>query len=84
MVVAGVLASLLTREWSWAAGGVLVGLAMPFTLLVIMPTNHLLLHGAPSEADAASLVARWGRLHWVRSLLGPAGLLLLAARLRLD
>jgi len=81
--VSGVVASRLTSEWVWGVGGLLVGLAIPFTLLVIMPTNRQLLHGAPSESEAATLLARWGHLHWVRSLLGLAALLLLCSRVRL-
>jgi len=61
---------------------VTVGLAIPFTLLVILPTNRQLLRGAPSESEAATLLARWGHLHWVRSLLGLAALLLLCSRVR--
>jgi hypothetical protein len=82
-LAAGVLASVATREWIWAMAGVLVGAAIPFTLLVIMPTNRVLLHGAPADEEAAVLLARWGRLHWVRSLLGLGALLLIASKLRL-
>ena len=81
-LVSGVIVSLLTSEWVWAVSGVTVGLAIPFTLLVIMPTNRQLLRGAPSESEAATLLARWGHLHWVRSLLGLAALLLLCSRVR--
>jgi Domain of unknown function (DUF1772) len=49
--------------------GILLGLVIPFTLIVIMPTNQRLL--APdldrTSAEAASLLARWGRLHAVRT-----------------
>ena len=81
-LVGGVIASLLTSQWVWGLGGLLVGLAIPFTLLVIMPTNRQLLHGAPSEAEAATLLTRWGLLHWVRSLLGLVALVLLCSRVR--
>jgi hypothetical protein len=47
-----------------------------------MPTNRRLLHGAPSKPEAAMLLARWGHLHWVRSLLGLAALVLLCSRVR--
>ena len=82
-LVSGVIVSWLTSEWIWAVSGVTVGLAIPFTLLVIMPTNRRLLHGAPSEPEAAMLLARWGHLHWVRSLLGLVALVLLCSRVRL-
>ncbi len=82
-VVSGVVASLLTSQWVWGLSGLLVGLAIPFTLLVIMPTNRQLLHGTPSEAEAATLLIRWGHLHWVRSVLGLMALALLCSRVRL-
>jgi len=53
-------------------GGLLLGLVIPFTLLVILPTNKRLLDpGLDRNAtETAVLLARWGRLHAVRSLLG--------------
>jgi len=77
--LSAVLVSFLTSEWAWALGGVLVGAAIPFTLVAIMPVNHQLLDTAAAlpEDRAASLLARWGRLHWVRSIFGTAGLIVL-------
>jgi hypothetical protein len=52
--------------------GVLLGLVIPFTLIVILPTNQRLL--GPDldrrSEEAARLLARWGRLHAVRTGLG--------------
>ncbi len=45
-LVSSVSVSLLTWEWPWALGGLLVGAAIPFTLLAIMPTNRRLLDTA--------------------------------------
>jgi hypothetical protein len=52
-------------------GGVLLGAVIPFTLLVMLPTNQrLLAQGLDrGSAEAAELLARWGRLHAVRSVL---------------
>jgi hypothetical protein len=54
------------------AGGLLLGAVIPFTLLVIFPTNKRLLdHGLDRRsAEAEELLGRWGRLHAVRSVLG--------------
>ena len=69
---------LLTAVGAWALGrgvpvlvaGLLLGAAIPFTLLVVLPTNRRLLDLAldPHAPEAASLLARWGRLHAVRSV----------------
>ena len=50
-------------------GGLLLGLVIPFTLMVILPTNRLLLDPEldRGSAETAALLARWGRLHTVRS-----------------
>lgn len=53
----------------WLIGGILLGSVIPFTLVVILPTNKQLL--APtldkSSVQTQELLSRWGRLHAVRS-----------------
>ena len=58
-------------------GGVLLVLVIPFTALVILPTNKKLLDPATAnDLDLAEkLLTRWGRLHAVRSVLSSASLL---------
>jgi hypothetical protein len=62
----------------WAVAGVLLGLVIPFTLIVILPTNKQLLSPALGRwsAEAGQLLARWGALHAVRSVLSTVALLL--------
>jgi hypothetical protein len=57
-----------------------LGLVIPFTLIVILPTNKRLLDPGldRSSAEAAALLARWGRLHAVRSVLSALAFGLLA------
>lgn len=52
-------------------GSVLLGAVVPFTLLVILPTNRRLLAPTldPDSIEAAALLRRWGRPHAVRSVL---------------
>lgn len=59
--------------------GLLQGSAIPFTLLVIYPTNGRLLDPAldGSSPEAAKLLRRWGQLHLVRSLASSAAFILL-------
>ena len=44
---------------------------VPFTLVVILPTNHRLLDPSldARSSEAVALLMRWGRLHAVRTLL---------------
>jgi hypothetical protein len=56
--------------WFWAAA--LVFAVIPFTLIVIFPTNHRLLDPRRDKrsAETRQLLERWGRLHAVRTVLG--------------
>jgi uncharacterized membrane protein len=81
LAVAGFLSGLVAwrsrSEARWLVGGVLLVLVIPFTALVILPTNKKLLD--PATANdlnlAEKLLIRWGRLHAVRSVLSLASLL---------
>lgn len=62
----------------WLVAGVLLGSVIPFTLIVILPTNKRLLSPELDRrsAEAERLLARWGALHAVRSVLSGMALLL--------
>ena len=87
LAIAGLAAAL----GAWAQGrgtsvliaGLLLGSVVPFTLIVMFPTNKRL--SDPTLDDAASttaaLLEKWNRLHWVRS--GAALLALLVLLLHL-
>lgn len=57
---------------AWLVAGVLLGLVVPYTLLVIFPTNKRLLDRtlSPDAPETRQLLRRWGALHAVRTLLG--------------
>lgn len=57
--------------------GLLLGSVVPFTLLVILPTNRRLLDPTLDRrgSEAAHLLTRWGQLHAVRSVLGSVAFL---------
>jgi uncharacterized membrane protein len=59
---------------AWLWGGLLILAVVPFTLLVIRPTNdRLLVPGRDlASAETRQLLERWGRLHAVRSALSLA------------
>jgi len=69
--LAALTAYLLGAGTPWLIGGILVGLLIPFTLIVIFPTNRRLLSPALAKdsPEAARLLDRWGKLHAVRSVL---------------
>jgi hypothetical protein len=61
----------------WLVAALLVGSVVPFTLVVIMPTNHRLLTSGRdlSSTETRHLLVRWGRLHAVRTALSLVGTL---------
>jgi len=65
------------------AGGLLLGLVIPFTLLVILPTNQRLLDPGLDRRspETARLLVRWGRLHAVRSAVAGLAFVLLTYHL---
>jgi len=81
----GLVGAWQLRDPLAALGAILLASVMPFTLMVILPTNKQLLDpvlDAGSER-AAALLARWNRLHAVRSVLSAAGFTLMLWRLAL-
>jgi uncharacterized membrane protein len=81
LAVAGFLSALIAwrsrSDVRWLIGGGLLVAVIPFTALVILPTNKKLLDPATAnDLDLAEkLLTRWGRLHAVRSVLSLASLL---------
>jgi hypothetical protein len=71
-LIAAVIAWAQGRGVAVLVGGLLLGLVIPFTLVVILPTNQRILDPGLDRRSgkAAALLVRWGRLHAVRSVLG--------------
>ena len=61
----------------WLVGGVLLVAVIPYTLIVVFPTNNKLLDPAIDKNPdlARRLLTRWGRLHTVRSIMSLAAFL---------
>jgi Domain of unknown function (DUF1772) len=55
----------------WLIAAILIGAVVPFTFVVIMPTNHKLLEPGRdlSSAETRALLEKWGNLHAVRTAL---------------
>lgn len=61
-----------TQNFLWLVGAVVILLNWPFTLLVIMPTNHKILAVEKDKASAETvkMIVHWGKLHAIRTSLG--------------
>jgi len=77
-LLAAIAAWLAGASFWWVVAGALLGSVIPFTLLVILPTNQQLLRPSvdPRSRPIGPLLQRWGRLHAVRSVLGGLALVL--------
>ena len=68
----GTLAWWISGRFSFLLGGLLMIANWPWTLLGIMPTNHILMATdiASAGSQSRALLERWNRLHAVRTGLG--------------
>jgi anthrone oxygenase-like protein len=82
--VAGVLRWALVGGLGYLGGAFLLLAVVPFTLLVVSPTNKRLLdlHAKGEVGDAHELLRRWNGLHAVRSGLSVAALGFMLSGLR--
>ena len=69
--IGGISAWFLGAPRLWFVGAVLIFAVIPFTLIVIMPTNKKLLDPALDRTSEVThqLLLDWGKLHAVRSIL---------------
>ena len=81
--LAGALAWVLGAGGMWLVGAVSIGLVIPFTFLVIMPTNQQLLTPGRdlASSETSLLLTKWARLHAVRSLLSTTAALIYLVQL---
>jgi uncharacterized membrane protein len=78
LAVVGLLANLIA--WyqgfglGWLIGWLLLGTLVPFTLVVVIPTNRRLLDpGLDSgSGEAGELLTQWGQLHAMRTVVSVA------------
>src|SRR5437667_11139569 len=77
-LLSSIAAWLFGATFWWLIAGILLGSVIPFTQLVILPTNKQLLSPTLDgrSAQTEQLLARWGTLHAVRSVLSGTALLL--------
>ncbi len=75
----GIAAGLFTGGAVWIVAAFALSAVVPFTLFVMWPINKRLEDPALDlgDAEARDLLARWGRLHAVRTAIGLVALLLM-------
>ena len=76
--LSGLVGWFLGGGGGWIVAAVLIGAAVPFTLIVVMPTNNRLLEPGRDldSAETRLLLERWGNLHAVRTALSLTATLL--------
>lgn len=77
-LLSSIAAWLAGATFWWLVGGILLGSLIPFTLIVILPTNKQLLSSTLDRRSPQTerLFARWAALHAIRSVLSSVALLL--------
>jgi uncharacterized membrane protein len=82
LAIAGFLAAMVSfvfvSNYAWLLGGICIVAVVPFTLIVILPTNKKLLDPSLNRNSEAArqLLVQWGRLHAVRTVLSLAAFVL--------
>ena len=73
-LLAGTAAWLMGAGVWWFVAALLIGAVVPFTFIVVMPTNHKLLSPGRDLAsvETRELLQKWGKLHAVRTVLSLA------------
>ena len=72
----GIVAWRTSGNRLWLTAAVVLGSAVPLTLLAIKPVNDVLMSpGASRIADVSGVFAQWGRLHLIRTITSGAALL---------
>jgi hypothetical protein len=79
--VAGVARWWVGGSSGWLVGGLALGAVVPFTLIIVMPTNARLLDASRQfeDAEVLALLRRWGRLHAIRTVASLLAFALFAA-----
>ena len=81
---AGVAAGWQRSDAPTILGALLLGALVPFTLIVVLPTNRRLLDPTldAQSAETGYLLSRWARLHAVRSIVSVVAFVILLTRFR--
>ena len=70
----GLITAWMSQDWHWIVGAILIVANWPYTIIVMLPTNHKLKAIAENDAGPASraMLETWAWQHAVRTTLGCA------------
>ena len=73
-----ILVGIILKEFIWILAGLIIGIVIPFTIFLMMPTNKALENESLDKSSllARQLLTKWGKLHFVRSFLSFISLLI--------
>ena len=73
-LLSGVTVWLLGASVWWLVAALLVGAVVPYTFIVVMPTNQMILEPGRdlTSAETRQLLQKWAKLHGVRTALSLA------------
>jgi len=82
-VLSAIGAYMSGRGTSVLVAGIVLATVVPWTLIIIMPTNRQLLDPArvSTTPDTDVLLKKWGRLHAIRTVASLLALVILAANI---
>ena len=68
-IICGIVLGVITGQYLWIVGSVIMIINIPFTKFILMPVNHILLgdEGEFSDEEATELFTKWGNLQWFRT-----------------
>ncbi len=68
-ILGGIALGVLTEQYLWILGSVLMIINIPLTKVVLMPVNNILLgkDGDFDEPKATALFKKWGNIQWIRT-----------------
>jgi hypothetical protein len=68
-ILGGIVLGLLTEQYLWIVGSVIMIINIPLTKISLMPINNILLGKKDefSDSKAIELFKKWGNLQWIRT-----------------
>jgi hypothetical protein len=74
--ITSMIAFTINQSFSVLLGGIVLSLVVPYTLIVIMPINRILLSEKtlPQTPSTRALLEKWGKLHNLRTIISSLSL----------